>query len=179
MTIVRGERVTRHDRVEPVALRLREEPPRQAHGAQRLRLECEPGAQERVLEEAMVEARVVRHEYAVAQAIVDLAGERREGGAPRTIASVMPVSAWIAGGNGHLRVDQRAPLGDARRPARGAGIHPHDADLGDAVVRRHACPWSRGRRWPAKGRKAPWMPRGRDSGCNRIRPEAGNASQAP
>ena len=50
-------------------------------------------------------------------------------GASATIALVMPVSAWIAGGMLHFRVDQRAPLADVR-----AIVDAHDADLGDAIV---------------------------------------------
>ena len=71
-----------------------------------------------MLEEAVVEARVVGDEEAAVEARARPRAATDENvGAPRTIASVMPVSAWIAGGIGTPGSTSERPLVDPRRPA--------------------------------------------------------------
>ena len=128
-----AERMARDQRVESVPVGVGKQPPRQAHRAQHARSERSLEARERMLQESVVEARVVRDEHAAAE---HLRAHRRRSSrtsAPtRTIASVMPVSAWIAGGNRHLGIDQRAPFGHLRHAASRVGVDADDADFGDA-----------------------------------------------
>ena len=119
MAVVDGERMPRDQRVEAVAVGVRDRAGATARTVHSTRARERPlEARELVLQEAVVEARVVRDEHARrrgAAATSRAIGENV--GARRTIASVMPVSAWISGGIGHLGIDQRAPLADPRRAA--------------------------------------------------------------
>src|SRR5438309_1707813 len=64
--------------VEVVARMLGIEPPREFHGAQRLRQVLHSGALELAPQEAVIEARVVRDEEAAVEPLVELAGELYE-----------------------------------------------------------------------------------------------------
>ena len=57
------------------------------------------------------------------------------GGASRTIASVMPVSAWMAGGIGTPGFTSVDHSDDGRRAAGRVGVDADDADFGDRVAR--------------------------------------------
>ena len=84
MPVGQVEAVARHQRVQSVPLCLRKQAARQAHRAQRSGAERSAGARIGVLEEAVVEAGVVRDEHAVGDPLGDLARRRRRtSGAPR------------------------------------------------------------------------------------------------
>ena len=120
--------VTRDERVQPVADGLRIELARQAHGAQHVRRELHLQAAELVLDEAVIEARVVRDEDVALEALEHLAAQFGEGWrAAHHLVGDAGEDADVLG-DAAFRVHQRGPLvhelavGDA-----------HDADLGDAV----------------------------------------------
>ena len=136
MTVGDVEGVTRDERVESVALRFRKQPPRQAHRAQRARVEGTPGAGEGVLQETMVETGVVRDEHCVGQALGDFLGDRAKGGCTGDHRVGDAGERLDRRRDGYLRIHQRAPLVYSRRTAGGIRVDPHDSDLGDPVLGR-------------------------------------------
>ncbi len=131
-----GQCMPRDDAVEIVPRLVRKQPPRQSHRAQDARRERALSPRERVLEEAVVEAGVVRHEQRVGGACRDLVRDARE---RRCVANHFVGDArqrLDVGRDGHAGIDERAPLRDARRREPGGiGIDAHDADLRDGVGR--------------------------------------------
>ncbi len=131
----RGNRIVKsvacNERVEPVADRLGIEPAREAHGAQHIRGKGDAGAAELVLEESIVEARVVGDEDAALEALEHLAAQLGEGrlaahhrvGDPRECLDLL--------GDAAFGVHQRRPLVDEF-----AVVDAHDADFRDAIARR-------------------------------------------
>jgi hypothetical protein len=120
--------VARDERVEPVADRLGIEAAREAHGTKHVRGERHLDPAELVLEEAVIEARVVRDEEVALEHLVHGAphfGERgrlahhRVGDAGEGLDLL---------GDAALGIDERAPFVDHF-----AVGHAHDADLGHAV----------------------------------------------
>src|SRR5207247_739567 len=73
-----GEPVALDQAVQVVARMPGIEPPRELHGAQRLRQVLQAGALELAPQEAVIEARVVRDEQAAVEPLVELGGERGE-----------------------------------------------------------------------------------------------------
>src|SRR3954451_14146194 len=125
--------VARDQAVEGVARMPGIEPPRQAHGAQRLCQELEACAFELVAQETVVEARVVGDESAPGKPLVESGGELGE--ARRTRRHLV--------GDAGERLDRRRDRGPwihQGRPLRAhlEAVDLDDADLGDAVPRRLA-----------------------------------------
>ena len=93
-----------------------------------------PGALERGVEEADVEAHVVADDHGVADELEQASGSTVSmRGAGITIASVMPVSTVISGGIGRAGVDERLERAEAL-----AAADLDRADLGDAARLRRA-----------------------------------------
>ena len=92
-------------------------------------------ARERVLEKAVVEARVVRDEHAVGQALLDVGGDRGKRRRARHHRVRDAGQRLDDRRNRHLRIDERTPFVDARRPAVRVGVDADDPDLRDPVVR--------------------------------------------
>jgi hypothetical protein len=106
---------------------------REAHRAQRPRVELEAGALELVAQEPVVEARVVRDEDPSGEALVQAVGELGEARRARH---------HLAGDAGE-RLDRRRDRGTRIHQGRPLRAHLEavdldDADLGDAVPRRLA-----------------------------------------
>jgi hypothetical protein len=126
MPSVGWKRVTGDDAVQVVPGLVRKQPPRKAHRAENARAEPALDARERVLQESVVEARVVRDEKRARGRAATSSAMRSKLGASRTIALVMPVSAWISGGIGmpgltsvlHSVTRARPSLRHSRRPGR-------------------------------------------------------------
>jgi len=117
--------------VEVVARMLGIEAPRELHRAERARAIRLPRALELLLEEAVVEARVVRDQHAPGEPRAELHGERTEPRRARDHVVGDAGERLDRRGDGGLRVDQRGPLtGDL------AAVHLDHGDLGDAVVHR-------------------------------------------
>ena len=117
--------------VEVVARMLGIEPPRELHGAQRLRQVRQSGALELAPQEAVIEARVVRDEEAAVEPLVECAGERgetRRGGDHFVADAGERLDAGLDADSG---VDQRRPLGGELE-----AVHLQYRDLGDAIVGR-------------------------------------------
>jgi hypothetical protein len=116
--------------VQVVPRMLRKQLARQLHGTQHRGAKIMAGALEFVLQEAVVEARVVGDEQAAFEALQDLFGDIREG---RRIGHHRIRDAGQVldeGGNRRARIDQAGPFAHAVR------IDLDNADLGDAVRRR-------------------------------------------
>ena len=123
-----GEAVAGDQRVEVVAVVLRVEQARELDGAQHRRAKDDAEALELVLQEAIVETRVVGDEQAAFQPAQDLAGERRE---RRRVGDHRVADAGQLldeGRDAGFRIDQLLPFAD-----RAVGSDGDDADLGDAV----------------------------------------------
>jgi len=136
MTIGDDEAMPRDDRVEPVTVRIRKQPARQPDRAQRTRRKRPPHPGERVLEEPVVETRIVSDEDTIGQALFDVRRDGRKGRGAGHHGIGNAGQRLDHRRNRHFRVDQRTPLVDRRRAACRIGIHPDDADFGDPVIRR-------------------------------------------
>ncbi len=97
-------------------------------------------AGEFLLEKPVIEAGVVRDEETAIQLRENVRlrrSKQEKAGAAATMRSVMPVNAWISGGNGYARVDQRVPFAHPWTRATILGrLDPDDADFGDPVHSR-------------------------------------------
>ena len=126
-----GEMVARHHCVQAVPRVLRVQPARELHRAQRARGEAQARALELVAQEAVIEARVVRHQYPAGEALEQVAGEHPERGGAGDHLVGDAGERLDRTGNARFRIDQRRPL-----PGDLAGFGLDHRDLGDAVVRR-------------------------------------------
>src|SRR5438046_2518858 len=126
-----GEPVALDQAVQVVARMPGLEPPRELHGAQRLRQVLQAGALELAPQEAVIEARVVRDEQATVEPLVELGGERgetRRGGDHLVADAGERLDSGLDAGFG---VDQRRPLGGGLE-----AVHLQYRDLGDAIAGR-------------------------------------------
>ncbi len=123
--------VPRDHRVQPVPHRFGIEAARQAHGAQHVRAEGDLEAAEFVLEEPVVEARVVGDEELALEPLQHVARDLGEGGRAAHHRVGDAGEDLDVLGNGALGIHQRGPF--VHELAAG---HAHDADLGDAIARR-------------------------------------------
>ena len=127
----RFQRVARDHRIEAVPDSLRIQPPRKPHRAQHVRGEGDLHAPELVLDEAVVEARVVRDEQVAFQARANFGGELRECGRSSHHRIRDPRERLDFLGNRAAGVHERGPLfGEL------ALLHAHDPDLGDPIAGR-------------------------------------------
>ena len=122
--------VTRHHRIEVVAVMFGVQSPRQFHRAQHFRVEVRAETPELAAQERIVKPGIVRDEHRAAEPAADLGGNLRKGGRGRDHLVADAGERLYIGGNAAFRVDQRAPFLD-----RTVGGQPHDADLSDAVMR--------------------------------------------
>ena len=115
-------REMRHDRIQPVDLRVRKEPAWRPHGAQLAlpgtRVRC---AGECVLEETVVEARVVRHRHSLRRRSWESRQRKGRGGGPHhrvreTSATPGSRAGWVTSGSA-----RRAPLRGRAARHRAAG----------------------------------------------------------
>ena len=114
-------------------------------------LEFQSGTRELGLEEAVVEARVVRDENGtVEQRSKTCCASPANGGASRTISLVMPVSHWISGGIGTpgLTSDDHS----STRVSSPSTVDAHHADFSDAFAFRDSSRSFRRRRRRGAGR---------------------------
>ena len=128
------ERMPRNQRIEAVAVGLRKQSPRKAHRAQHARGECAAQTRVRMLQEPVVEARVVRDEHAVREALGEFCGDRRER-RRATHHCIGDAGERLDGWrDGDLGIDQRAPFVDAHHAV--LVIDAQHGNLGDAIHRR-------------------------------------------
>ncbi len=119
MPVRDGERMARHDGIEAMSLRVGIEPARELHRAQRAGRKRPAQARKFMLQESVIEARVVRDEDTAIDPGLD---GRRDGGKRRRV-----LHHRLAG------IAQRAPFAHPRRSAARIRIHADDPDFGDAI----------------------------------------------
>ena len=129
------ERVSRYQRVETMPVRLWKQTSREAHGAKHARGELALESCKGVLEEAVIEARVVRNEHAAGEHLKQIARDRRERRCALHHVVGNARQRLDCRRNGKLRVDERAPFADALGRI-AIMVDAYDADFGDAIVPR-------------------------------------------
>src|SRR6266567_1552156 len=122
--------MARDQSIEVMARILRVEPARELHRAEHAGCEGASEAPELVLEEPVVEARVVRDEYAARDPPGNLIGNLAKGRCAGDHGVGDAGQALYFRRDAAFRIDQRAPLAHPR-----AVVDTDDANLGDAILR--------------------------------------------